>query len=185
MTLGSWLREYIYIPLGGNRKGKIRKIFNTLVTFLVSGLWHGVHYLLWGLLNGIFVCFGTKLQTRWKTLNRIGTFLVISLLWSFFIWPDALTALKMVGSVFTTFNYGAFFTTIGTLGLTGADWIILGAALLLLWGYDLWHKALWQWFDRRHVAVRTAVICALALLVMLFGMYGIGFNAEAFIYSRF
>ncbi|MBQ7415766.1 MAG: MBOAT family protein [Oscillospiraceae bacterium] len=185
ITLGSWLREYVYIPLGGNRKGTLRKYLNTVITFLVSGLWHGVQYLLWGLFNGIFVCFGTRLQTKWKTLDRIGTFLLISLLWSFFIWPDALTALKMVGSVFTTFNYGAFFTTAGTLGLTVADWIILGAALLLLWGYDLWHKALRQWFDRRHVAVRTAVICALALLVMLFGMYGIGFNAQAFIYSQF
>lgn len=185
ITLGSWLRDYVYIPLGGNRKGKIRKHINIMITFLVSGLWHGVHYLLWGLFNGIFVCFGTRLQTKWKTLDRICTFFLISLLWSFFIWPDTLTALKMVGSVFTTFNYPAFFTTVGTLGLTGADWIILGAAVLLLWGYDLWHKTLWQWFDRRHIALRTALICALGLLVMLFGMYGIGFNAEAFIYSRF
>lgn len=185
ITLGSWLRDYVYIPLGGNRKGKLRKYLNLVITFLVSGLWHGVQYLLWGLFNGIFVCFGTRLQTKWKTLDRIVTFLLISLLWSFFIWPDALTALKMVGSVFTTFNYAAFFTTVGTLGLTGADWIILGAALLLLWGYDLWHKALWQWFDRRHVALRTAFVCTLGLLVMLFGMYGIGFNAAAFIYSQF
>ena len=185
ITLGAWLRDYVYIPLGGNRKGKFRKYLNLVITFLVSGLWHGVQYLLWGLFNGIFVCFGTRLQTKWKTVDRIGTFLLISLLWSFFVWPDALTALKMVGSVFTTFNYGAFFTTVGTLGLTGADWIILGAALLLLWGYDLWHKALWQWFDRRHIALRTALVCTLGLLVMLFGMYGIGFNAEAFIYSRF
>ena len=185
ITLGAWLRDYVYIPLGGNRKGKLRKYLNLVITFLVSGLWHGVQYLLWGLFNGIFVCFGTRLQTKWKTLDRIGTFLLISLLWSFFVWPDALTALKMVGSVFTTFNYGAFFAAVGTLGLTVADWIILGSALLLLWGYDLGHKGLWQWFDRRHVAVRTALICALALLVMLFGMYGIGFNAEAFIYSQF
>ena len=185
ITLGSWLRDYVYIPLGGNRKGKLRKHLNTLITFLVSGLWHGVQYLLWGLFNGIFVCFGTRLQTKWKTLDRIVTFLLISLLWSFFIWPDALTALKMVGSVFTTLNYQGFFATLGTMGLTVADWIILGAALLLLWGYDLWHKAAWQWFDRRHVAVRTAVVCTLALLIMLFGMYGIGFSAEAFIYSRF
>ena len=185
ITLGAWLKDYVYIPLGGNRKGKFRKYLNLIITFLVSGLWHGVQYLLWGLFNGIFVCFGTRLQTKWKTLDRIGTFLLISLLWCFFIWPDALTALKMVGSVFTTFNYGAFFTTVGTLGLTVTDWIILAAALLLLWGYDLWHKSLWQWFDRRHVAVRTALICALGLLVMLFGMYGIGFSAEAFIYSQY
>ena len=60
MTLGSWLREYVYIPLGGNRKGKLRKWSNTIVTFLVSGLWHGGAYILWGLFNGIFVSLGEK-----------------------------------------------------------------------------------------------------------------------------
>lgn len=185
ITLGAWLREYVYIPLGGNRKGKVRKIINTLVTFLVSGLWHGIHYLLWGLLNGIFVCFGTKLQTKWKTLNRVMTFLLVSLLWAFFIWPDALTALKMLLSVFTTFNYASMLATVGTMGLTAVDWIVLAAALLMLWGCDWFRKPLEQRFARLCPAAKTAVLCTLGLLVLVFGMYGIGFNAEAFIYSKF
>ncbi len=185
ITLGAWLREYVYIPLGGNRKGKVRKVINTLVTFLVSGLWHGIHYLLWGLLNGIFVCFGTKFQTKWKTLNRVMTFFLVSLLWAFFIWPDALTALKMLLSVFTTFNYASMLATVGTMGLTAVDWTVLAAALLLLWGCDWFRVPLGQRFDRLCPAAKTAVLCTLALLVLVFGMYGIGFNAEAFIYSRF
>ena len=136
MTLGSWLRDYVYIPLGGNRKGKARKTINVIVTFLVSGLWHGVHYLLWGLFNGIFVALGDKCKTRWKTLNRAATFLLVSLLWSFFIWPDSMTALKMIGSLFTTWNYGAFFAGIGTLGLNLGEWIVLAAGAGLLWTYD-------------------------------------------------
>lgn len=185
MTLGSWLRNYVYIPLGGNRKGKVRKVINLIVTFLVSGLWHGVEYILWGLFNGIFVAFGTKLQTKWKTLNRVGTVLLISLLWSFFVWPDALTAVKMVGSVFTTFNYGEFFATVGTLGLTLGDWIVLAAAFAALWLYDVKKQKLGSWFAERQPWVKTAFICLLAMLVLVFGMYGIGFNAESFIYSRF
>lgn len=185
MTLGSWLREYVYIPLGGNRKGKIRKFVNTIVTFLVSGLWHGVEYLLWGLLNGIFVSVGSKLKTKWKMVNRIFTFLLVSLLWSFFVWPNMLTALKMVGSVFTTFNYGGFAAEIGTMGLTLGDWVVLGAAVAALWGYDLCRERCTRWFNGRCPAGKTAVICMLALLVLVFGVYGIGFNAEAFIYSRF
>lgn len=185
MTLGSWLREYVYIPLGGNRKGKLRKILNTLITFLVSGLWHGIQYLLWGLMHGIFVCFGSKLQTKWKTLNRVGTFLLVSLLWSFFIWPDALTALKMTGSLFTTFNYDSFAGSLPQMGLAVGDWIVLAAALLLLWGHDWFRKSLWRRFDRSCPAVKTAVICTLALLVLLLGMYGMGFQAEGFIYSKF
>ena len=185
ITLGTWLREYIYIPLGGNRKGKFRKTLNLIITFLVSGIWHGIQYLLWGVINGIFVAFGTKMQTRWKHLNRVITFILISLLWSFFVWPDALTAGNMVLSVFTTFNYGDFFAQIETMGLTSTDWIVLGAAAIWLWCYDVWAKPVKIWFASRHAAVKTAVICTLALMVLVFGMYGIGFEAGAFIYSRF
>lgn len=185
ITLGAWLKDYVYIPLGGNRKGKFRQTLNLIATFLVSGIWHGIEYLLWGVINGIFVAFGTKLQTKWKHLNRIGTFLLISLLWSFFVWPDALTAGKMVLSVFTTFNYGTFFAQIGTMGLTLTDWIVLGVAAAWLWCYDVWKTPVQAWYAHRHSAAKTAVICLLALLVLVFGMYGIGFEAGAFIYSRF
>ncbi len=185
ITLGSWLRDYVYIPLGGNRKGKIRKVCNVIITFLVSGLWHGTQYILWGVANGVFVACGTRLQTRSKTLNRVGTFLLVSLLWSFFIWPNMFTAVKMMTSVFTTFNYGAFFATIGTLGLTLGDWIVLFVALLLLWGYDLHTERIRNFFSKLAPAGKLAVIGGLALVVMVFGMYGIGFNSEAFIYSKF
>ena len=185
MTLGSWLREYVYIPLGGNRKGKFRKLLNTVITFLVSGLWHGVQYLLWGVINGIFVAVGEKLKCKWKTVNRVGTFLLVSLLWCFFVWPDTVTALNMAGSIFTTFNYGDFAMQIGTMGLSAGDWIVLAVAALALWGYDVNAAKLRNWFRERCPAVKTAVICTLALICLVFGVYGIGFNAEAFIYSRF
>ena len=185
ITLGSWLKEYVYIPLGGNRKGKVRKNINVILTFLISGLWHGTQYLLWGLMNGIFVAFGTRLQTRHKTLNRVGTFLLISFLWSFFIWPNTFTAVQMVTSVFTTWNYGACFAAIGTLGLTLGDWIVLFAALFLLWGYDLYGDKIRNYYTKITPAGKLAVIGSLALLVLVFGLYGIGFNSEAFIYSKF
>lgn len=185
MTLGGWLKNYVYIPLGGNRKGKVRKFLNTVITFLVSGLWHGVEYLLWGLINGIFVTFGEKLKTRWKTVNRAATFLLVSLLWSFFVWPDTVTAVKMVGSVFTTFNYSDFVMQFGTLGWSLGDGIVLLCALVGLWIYDVRKIQLREWYTRRCPAVKTALICTLGLLALVFGVYGIGFNAEAFIYSRF
>ena len=185
MTLGSWLREYVYIPLGGNRKGRVRKLLNSMVTFLVSGLWHGIHYLAWGLLNSIFVAFGEKLKTRWKLLNRTGTFLLISVLWSFFVWPETGTALSMIGSLFTTFNYGAFFAGVGTLGLSTGEWIVLAVSVLGLWLYDWKQETVNDKFSALTPAGRLAVIGTLGLAILIFGMYGIGFNAEAFIYSRF
>ncbi|MBR3972819.1 MAG: MBOAT family protein [Oscillospiraceae bacterium] len=185
MTLGSWLRAYVYIPLGGNRKGKARKLFNSIVTFLVSGLWHGVHYLLWGLINGVFVAFGEKLKTRFKFLNRIVTFLMVTILWSFFVWPETGTALRMIGSLFTTFNYGAFFAGVGELGLNLGESIVFAASVLALWGYDVFRDRIEKKFHSLCSAGRLAVIGALGLVILVFGMYGIGFNAEEFIYSRF
>ena len=185
MTLGGWLRDYVYIPLGGSRKGKVRKLLNTVITFLVSGLWHGVEYLLWGLINGVFVAVGDSLKTKWKIVNRVGTFTLVTLLWSFFVWPDTVTALKMVGSVFTTFNYADFAAQIGTLGLTLGDWIVLAVAAAMLWAYDLRQTDFRAWYAQRCPAAKTALVCALGLLVLVFGVYGIGFNADAFIYSRF
>ena len=185
ITLGSWLREYVYFPLGGSRKGKIRKYFNTIVTFLVSGLWHGGGFLLWGLMHGIFVSFGEKLKTKSKTFNRIITFLVVSLLWSFFIWPEPRVVLQMIGSVFTVFNYSALFAGISGMGLTAGDWVVLGAACLMLWLYDWKSRSLKTKFCAFPPAAKLGTICLLALTVLTFGMYGFGFTASEFIYSRF
>lgn len=185
ITLGAWLRDYVYIPLGGSRKGSIRKILNTIIVFLVSGLWHGVNYLLWGLINGVFVSFGDKLKTRFKTLNRIVTFMLICLLWSFFIWSDLPDVFRSIYSVFTVFNCNVLITDIGTLGLNAGEWIVLIAAIIILWLHDIYRKRTAAVFHRSSPAVKTAVIGTLTLLVLVFGMYGIGFNTEEFIYSRF
>ncbi len=185
ITLGDWLREYVYIPLGGSRRGKRRRFLNTMVTFLVSGIWHGGKYLLWGLLHGFFVFLGEKFRIGSKTLNRIGTFLVVSFLWSFFIWPDTATVLRMAGSVFTVFNYDVLLAGIGGMGLSGGDWIVLGAACLLLWMYDWKSRALKARFCAFPTAARVGVIGLLALTVLTFGRYGIGFTASEFIYSGF
>ncbi len=185
ITLGAWLRNYVYIPLGGNRKGAFRKGLNMVITFLVSGLWHGVHYLVWGLLNGIFVIVGKALQTPYKTLNRIGTFLVISFLWCFFVWTDTLTALRSFASVFTTFNYGILFAGISSLGLTLADWLVMLLGGVALWLYDLKRETVQSQFYKAVPAMRVGLICLLALGVLVLGMYGIGFESEEFIYSKF
>lgn len=186
ITLGDWLREYVYIPLGGSRKGKWRKFLNTIVTFLVSGIWHGGGgYLLWGLLHGILVSFGEKCKTKNSTLNRIVTFLLVSFLWSFFIWPDTATVVRMAGSVFTVFNYNAFFAGIGGMGLAVGDWVVLGIACLLVFLYDWKSKRLKARFCTFPLAAKVSVLCLLALVVLTFGRYGIGFSASEFIYSQF
>lgn len=183
ITLGAWLRQYVYIPLGGNRKGKLRKYLNLVITFLVSGLWHGIHYLLWGLLNGIFVAIGDRLKTRFRVVNVAGTFLVICFLWSFFVWPNTVTALKMIASVFTAFPAPDFLSGIGAMGLSMGDFIVLGAGVLAVLLGDIFRKRLGAL--RLSTPAKTAILCTLVLIVLVYGMYGFGFEAQSFIYSKF
>ena len=183
MTLGSWLRDYVYIPLGGNRKGKVRKNINLIITFFISGLWHGVHYLLWGIFNGIFVAMGDRCKTKSRFLNRLGTGLAISLLWAFFVWPDTATAMRMLLSAFTVFNYGDFWNNILQLGLNGGEWIVLILGTLLMIRQEGKTRYAGR-FSQPAAVKRTVIICSLALGILIFGMYGIGFDAAAFIYSK-
>lgn len=185
ITLGDWLREYVYIPLGGSHKGNLRKFLNIMVTFLISGIWHGGGYILWGLLHGILVFFGDKCKTKNRTWNRIVTFLLVSFLWSFFIWPDTVTILRMMESVFTIFNYKSFFDGISEIGLSAGDWVVLGVSCLFLWLYDWKRRCLNTRFSAFSPAAKLSVLCLLSLTVLTFGMYGIGFSASEFIYSRF
>ncbi len=185
ISLGSWLKEYVYIPLGGNRCSKLRRGINVLITFVVSGLWHGFNYILWGILNGIFVIFGDNHKTKFKWFNRLITFIIISFLWSFFIWDDSLTALKMMGSVFTTFNVTQVFASLLNLGLTMSDWIVLAIATIILFIFDGNKNKIISKIKQLSKNKRLAILCTMTLIVLVFGIYGIGFNVNEFIYSRF
>jgi D-alanyl-lipoteichoic acid acyltransferase DltB (MBOAT superfamily) len=72
ISLSAWLKDYVYIPLGGNRKGAARQRFNLLITFLLSGLWHGAawHFVLWGLLHGVFQVIERSTAAFRSTLKR-------------------------------------------------------------------------------------------------------------------
>jgi D-alanyl-lipoteichoic acid acyltransferase DltB (MBOAT superfamily) len=91
ISLSSWFRDYVYIPLGGNRVTKSRNYFNLFITFLLSGLWHGAGwtYVFWGSLNGLYLIIEKFFQTKIKlTINRFGAiifnFFLICLAWIFF-----------------------------------------------------------------------------------------------------
>ncbi len=185
ISLSSWLKDYVYIPLEGNRKGTLRKNINLLITFTVSGLWHGVNYIVWGILNGIFVMFGEKFKTKSKIFNRLVTFIIISFLWAFFIWQDQLTALKMMGSVFTTFNYSEVAAQILNLGLTLADWIVLAVFTIILFIFDGNKDKLIPKLQNSKLETKTILIGVMILIVAILGIYGIGFNVNNFIYSKF
>ena len=113
ISLSTWFMDYLYIPLGGNRCSTPRHVFNLVVTFLVSGIWHGANwtFVFWGLLHGVFVS-GHMLYRKylpeiriWKPLHKllaIGlTFVVVSLCWVFFRAESIGAGFVIIRKIFT------------------------------------------------------------------------------------
>lgn len=96
ITLSGWLRDYLYIPLGGNRKGKIRTYVNLIITMLLGGLWHGAswNFVLWGALHGSYLAIERFLSDRKitfpisSTLKRYLTFLLVTITWLTFLFKS-------------------------------------------------------------------------------------------------
>ena len=107
ISLSRWLKYHVYIPMGGSRRCKSRVYFNILMTFLVSGIWHGANwtFIVWGFLHGFVQIverlFGLNKERRSSASRRIismiATFLVVNFVWIFFRAPDLKTALGMIG----------------------------------------------------------------------------------------
>ncbi|WP_345789157.1 MBOAT family O-acyltransferase [Pelotomaculum propionicicum] len=102
MTLSRFLKDYLYIPLGGNRLGKPRKYFNLMVTMLLGGLWHGAgwNFVIWGGLHGLYLCVNhgfraIKMEIHWL-MGRLITFTAVSVAWIFFRAKDLGNALNVL-----------------------------------------------------------------------------------------
>lgn len=113
MTLSSWLRDYLYIPLGGNRKGPIRTYVNLIIVMLLSGLWHGANwtFILWGAWHGVIMAFerlfGNGKDTPYPRFAALPlTFIFVVIGWVTFRSPDFSVALKMYAGMFGMNGYG-------------------------------------------------------------------------------
>ncbi len=107
MSLTRFLKTYIYIPLGGNRRGRIRTYVNVMIVYLVSGIWHGANwtFVLWGVLHGAFSClnriFHKPWNKLWKPLRWAATFLCADLLWVIFRADSIATAAAFFRQLFS------------------------------------------------------------------------------------
>lgn len=146
-TLGAWFREYLYIPLGGNRKGKVRTIFNIAVVWLFTGLWHGIggNYLLWAGSIFLFVVLERvilgKMLARSRVTKHIYTISIILLSWIPFAIGDWDQMRMFFGKLF-----GLAGTTINPLdfvNMTGDYVWLLGMGVILATPFPrrLWQKA--------------------------------------------
>ena len=207
ISLSTWLRDYIYIPLGGNQKGKVRRYINLLLTFAVSGIWHGagVKFLCWGLLHGVYQVIGGALipvkeklyhymhfaqDSKLKyAIKRIGTFLLVNIGWIIFRAGDLNTGIQMIIRMFTKLNLWVLTgDAIFNLGLDWKQFVIFWAAVVVLvivgvkqeQGIDIsGHIMKWK------LPFRWAFLICVILGIMLFGTYGFGYDAQSFIYGGF
>jgi alginate O-acetyltransferase complex protein AlgI len=198
ISLSTWFRDYVYIPLGGNRVSTKRYITNLLVTFGISGLWHGASwtYVWWGLLNGVYLVMGwlTKdLRNRFfraigleehtfirKAIMLVSTFLLTCLAWIVFRARDMGDA----AYVTTHLTRGWDFGSIGTPQFLLRQLpVAVGAIFALEVGQLLWQSkvSVPSIVGRLPLPARWAVYAAFVMLVLMFGIY----RNSQFIYFQF
>ena len=132
ISLSTWFKDYVYIPLGGNRVGKLRNYFNLLITFVVSGIWHGANwtFLCWGTIHGILLCvekaFGISKQKYTgakKSFHWAATFVLVCFAWILFRANNLSDAVSVVTGIFTN---------LGTPKPEYANFIAIGLAMTVL-----------------------------------------------------
>ena len=208
VSLSSWFRDYLYIPLGGGRCSKLRKYFNNMVTFVVSGLWHGAswHYVVWGAIQGVYIVIGDLLRplkakctnyfhVRVKTFGYqffqgLCTFFLFVLSLVFFRADTVRDAVYYIQRMFTTFDVWSLFDeSVYYLGLDRKEMGILWLGILLLLIVDAYYvrkKALFDTLVKSQcLAVQYVIVAVLLVMVIVFGVYGEVYDASQFIYFQF
>ncbi|MEP3836576.1 MAG: MBOAT family O-acyltransferase [Algibacter sp.] len=109
ISLSTWFKDYVYIPLGGNKSKKGRYLFNLFITFLISGLWHGANwtFVIWGAINGLYLIAETLMfkKKRSGLINIAITFVLINLTWVFFRANSLNEAVHIINDMFTNFGF--------------------------------------------------------------------------------
>ncbi|MDE6622586.1 MAG: MBOAT family protein [Lachnospiraceae bacterium] len=207
ISLSSWFRDYLYIPLGGNRKGKLIKYRNLIIVFLVSGLWHGAAgtYVVWGLIHGIYQVIGGITRPVRDKLNRalelkpdsighrflsgIVTFCLVDFAWVFFRAESIGAAIAMIksmvhiGNISILGNGGLY-----DLGLSSKNFkiLLLGIVVIIFADY----------MKYKGIKIREVILaqelwcrwlCYLAAFwfIFIFGVWGGSYDASSFIYFQF
>ncbi len=206
ISLSTWFRDYLYIPLGGNRRGKKRKYINIMIVFLTSGLWHGAAwtYVIWGGLNGLYQVIGgitkpmrlrlmERMHMRTKTFSHhllqvLITFFLIDISWVFFRANSISDAFLLLRNLFVIHPWVLVDGSLLNMGLNGVEWLVLIVAILVLFFVGLLEEkgiSLRQSLNRQELWLRFAVVLGAVMAVLIFGIYGPGFDAAAFIYFQF
>lgn len=183
ISLSTWFRDYVYIPLGGNRVKRAHKYFNLLLTFVLSGIWHGANwtFLCWGALHGMLLCVEKALgvgRREYRGVEKLlhwgATFLTVSLAWIIFRADSMHDAANILAGILTRQ---------GSPMPDTANLAAIALALMILLFKEAAEE--WQWnihiADSRSWAVRHLYIVLMIAYLLLFGVLG----GDQFIYFQF
>ena len=183
ISLSTWFKDYVYIPLGGNRVGRMRNYFNLFVTFVVSGIWHGANwtFFCWGSLHGVLLCIEKALgfsKRRFsgmeKFLHWAVTFVLVCFAWIMFRAKNLSDAMAIATGIFT--NPGVPY-------LDYATFIAVGMAMIVLLAKEFADE--YQWKTRIAESdswlVHHVYLVVMISYIILFGVLG----GDQFIYFQF
>ena len=192
VSLGTWFRDYLYFPLGGSRKGKRRKELNTMIVYTVSGLWHGaaLKYVAWGMMNGalqVIEGWFPKPKIRHPRLHHIWdlarTDFLIAITMLIFRASSMKAAVGMLGRIVTDWGAAPYAT-----GFSVAQAVCVTLCIIVLFVFEVIHEkkmTVTELTDRLPGVVRGALYIAAIMVIVIFGVWGPGYNAQAFIYFQF
>lgn len=212
ISLGTWLRDYVYIPLGGSKKGTVRKYINLFIAFMTSALWHGIllNYIFWGIIQIIYQLMEEavsqiKLKRKhtgkenhfrdsvYNVLRALRTSALFMLSLIFIRAKDFRTSIIMLKNMFSYFNPWVIFdgslcsTDIVDFGLDFKEWIILLAATAVLFAVEICQSRVEinELILEQNFILRWIIYYAVIILIIIFGTYGFNYDAGAFIYGGF
>lgn len=195
ISLSTWLKENVYIPLGGNKKGAKRKIVNICLVFIVSGLWHGssLNFIIWGLLHALLRIVEDYLESKinkivnidyvfFKPIRIIINFCLVTILWIVFKCDNLSDILSIFGRIFI--NGGKIFSTI-EITHNEIIWLNIVLAFTIIVDIVRYFVNVFYWFAKMLFPFRYIIYAAGIFIFLVFGVYGGSFNSTDFIYRWF
>jgi D-alanyl-lipoteichoic acid acyltransferase DltB (MBOAT superfamily) len=183
ISLSTWFRDYVYIPLGGNRASQPRWLFNIFITFLISGLWHGSNwtFVIWGALNGVYLIIEAVCikRERKSIINVFITFGLICFSWIFFRANNVGEAFVIIQNIFT--NPGKLYIPSGA-DVVAPIYAIIGIAILM--ASELrkeYFNKIYSLAENKNPTVILAFYSVIVITILYIGV----FNSSQFIYFQF
>ena len=186
ISLSTWLKDYIYIPLGGSRCSKTRSYYNIIITFLVSGIWHGANwtFIIWGIIHGLIqviekILGMQKCESKGliKLSRIILTFLIVNFAWIFFRMPTIDSGFDVCIKIITDFG-GNFFRS------TNTDMALIFTGIAMVFFKELFEEYYpdrIKLFNNKRIVIRWITYILIIAYMLLFGV----FDSTQFIYVSF